>query len=291
MPLRVSKSAYVTSLVVLAVSAIALGAGIKAAGVYLQKLPIYPAGDRKTDKIPGETPSWKSEGPDHREPAEVEEVLGTKNYVTRNYFKKVDPKDPSKGLDHSTHLAVHIAYYTGQIDTVPHVPDRCMVGAGMDQVSGGIMVPLNLSRQGWIEDTTVPAALKGKIFTARTIELGNRIRLPLGLENAKLRVSEFTDSKGVHHFAGFFFIANGTVVSTPEEVRALSFDLMADYAYYCKVQFNSAQVKSPEQLGELASSFLSEMMPEITRCVPDWVEVQKGEYPADNPHKKKNPLP
>ena len=287
MPLRVSKSAYVTSLVVLAVSAIAFGAGIKAAGVYLQKLPIYPAGDRKTDKIPAETPTWISAGPDIREPPEIEEVLGTKNYVSRAYFKKIDPTDKSKGLDHSAHLAVHVAYYTGQIDTVPHVPDRCMVGAGMDMVSSGIMVPLTLSRQGWIEDSTVPNDLKGKIFTARTIELGNRVRLPQGLENVKLRVSEFTDKKGVHNFAGFFFIANGTVVSTPEEVRTLSFDLKADYAYYCKVQFNSSLVKSPEQLGELASSFLSEMMPEIARCVPDWVEVQKGEYPADNPHKKK----
>lgn len=290
MALRVAKPAYLTSLLVFAVCAIALGAGIRAAGVYLQKLPIYPAGDRKTDKIPGETPSWKSEGPDIREKAEVEEVLGTKNYVTRSYFRKVDPTDKSKGLDRSTYLAVHVAYYTGQIDTVPHVPDRCMVGAGRDIVNSGIMVPLNLSRQGWIEDTTVPDELKGRIFSARTIETGNRVRLPQGLENAKLRVSEFVDKRGSHEFAGFFFIANGTVVSTPEEVRTLSFDLKADYAYYCKVQFNSSLVKSPEELGQLASSFLSEMMPEIARCVPDWVEVQKGEYPADNPHRK-TPVP
>ena len=42
-PLRVSRSAYLTTVTVLATSAIGLGAGIRAAGLYLQKLPIYPA--------------------------------------------------------------------------------------------------------------------------------------------------------------------------------------------------------------------------------------------------------
>ena len=121
MPLRVSKSAYVTSLVVLAVSAIAFGAGIKAAGVYLQKLPIYPAGDRKTDKIPAETPTWISAGPDIREPPEIEEVLGTKNYVSRAYFKKIDPRHLHAQGANNMHWAPSLAegddfWVTGKVE-------------------------------------------------------------------------------------------------------------------------------------------------------------------------------
>jgi hypothetical protein len=33
----------------------------------------------------------------------------------------------------------------------------------------------------------------------------------------------------------------------------------------------------------LAGRFLDENFAEIMRCTPDWVEVELGEYPPDNP--------
>jgi len=35
----------------------------------------------------------------------------------------------------------------------------------------------------------------------------------------------------------------------------------------------------------LSSSLIGELLPEISRCVPDWVKVKRGEYPADNPRR------
>jgi len=277
--------------VILGASAVTFGFGLKAAGVYLRKLPIYPADNRPTRKIPAESANWKAVGPDRREKQEVEEVLGTENYLSRAYARKND-----KGVDMSTLLDVHIAYYTGQIDTVPHVPDRCFVGAGMNLVRADILMPLNLNRQTWMEDTTVPANLKGKVFrgltstnSAWTDALGMRVRLPIDLDKVKLRVSEYRDKNDRRIFAGYFFIANGTAVSSAEDVRLKSFDLRADYAYYCKVQFTSTLVTGPEDLARQASEFLGEFAPEIARCVPDWIEVESGRYPADNPRKTANP--
>ena len=39
---------------------------------------------------------------------------------------------------------------------------------------------------------------------------------------------------------------------------------------------------SAEELAQEASSLLGELLPEIMRCVPDWVEVESGRYPANN---------
>ena len=53
--------------------------------------------------------------------AQVEE-LGTDRYLNRTYARD---GHPDNGW-----IALHIAYYTGMIDAVPHIPDRCYEGAG-----------------------------------------------------------------------------------------------------------------------------------------------------------------
>jgi hypothetical protein len=94
---------------------------------------------------------------------------------------------------------------------------------------------------------------------------------------------EFEDPQGRKRFAGYFFIANGGTVSRAEEVRLLAFDLRSSYAYYLKVEFQSEQVESGEELAALAGRFLDENFAEIMRCTPDWVEVEQGEYPPHTP--------
>lgn len=63
-------------------------------------------------------------------------------------------------------------------------------------------------------------------------------------------------------------------------MRLLAFDLRSVYAYYLKIQVTSTSVSSGEELVARAGSLLSELMPEIMRCVPDWVEVEAGRYPG-----------
>ena len=42
---------------------------------------------------------------------------------------------------------------------------------------------------------------------------------------------------------------------------------------------NSATVGSVEELVEQASLLLDDLIGEIMRCVPDWIEVELGHYP------------
>jgi hypothetical protein len=181
------------------------------------------------------------------------------------------------------------------IDTVPHVPERCFVGGGLQQARASQVIELDLAGRSWIADESVPAEFAGRsgtIYTARlsnnpayTDAPGRRVRLPRDVgpgSPLRMRVSEYILPGGdQRYYAGYFFIANGGTAPNANDVRTLAFNLTDDYAYYLKVQVNSGSVGSVEELAELASDLLDDLMGEIMRCVPDWVEVEKGLYPAD----------
>lgn len=282
------RPAYIAALAVLALSSVGMSAAISYFKLYLRKEKIYAEGGRQVAAIPTESESFVRVGPDSRMPPEIEEVLGTPNYVSRVYLEK----NPAAGKERRA-MQFHAAYYTGMVDTVPHVPDRCMVGAGMQLkgVVGDIPLPLDTSR--WTQDEFAPEHLRGRIFKAITGKPPysdipyTRISLPRDPENIKLRVTHFEDESGRPIYAGYFFIANGGVVARAEEVRLLAFDLRSTYSYYLKVEFQSPMVASAEELAELAAKWLDENFAEVMRCVPDWVRVEQGEYPPDNPLKLK----
>ncbi|NJL31259.1 MAG: exosortase-associated EpsI family protein [Phycisphaerales bacterium] len=53
-------------------------------------------------------------------PEEQVQTLGTRHYIRRLYRDKAVPSDQPGSM-----ALLHIAYYTGTPDTVPHVPERC----------------------------------------------------------------------------------------------------------------------------------------------------------------------
>lgn len=278
----------ILALVVLLSAALGMGAAIKAAGIHLRKTPIYPPGNRQLSSIPAETPGWSRFGPDRIESPEIVETLGTSNYVTRAYIRRGDGAAEKPQL-----MEFHAAYYTGMIDTVPHVPERCFVGGGLQQSESSRVIELDLPGATWVADPTVPAelaGLTGAIYTTRlpndpayTDAPGRRVRLPRGVgpdSPLRMRCSEFLLPGGGKLYAGYFFIANGGTVPNANDVRSLAFNLTDDYAYYLKVQINTASVGSFEELAELAASLMDELLGEIMRCVPDWTEVELGNYPV-----------
>lgn len=251
-------------------------------GLHLRKLPIQPASGLTLMSLPEETANWVKVT-ERREPPEVEEQLGTSNYITRVYSRR-NPADPQN----PRYIELHAAYYTGMIDTVPHVPERCFVGGGLQLGSSPRNIPLNLDQSHWVRDPDVPDEL-GPIYRVRTPD-GQRVRLPREPENIRLRVTEYPVSETDNLYAGYFFVANGGHTDSANGVRLLAFQLKDDYAYYLKVQFNSATVDSPEELTELASDLLSELIGDIMLCVPDWIDVQTGRYPEDNPRRGQAPV-
>jgi len=281
---RMLNPAFVLCLLVLFGSAAALPATMRALKIRVIKLPIEA--ELKLDAVPAETDGWKQVNVDKPYSAEIEETLGTRNYINRVYLEK----NPAAGAMPRV-IELHAAYYTGQVDTVPHVPERCMVGAGMSITGGPWRVPLNINRSAWIVDESATSDVRAAmdsgatIYTARLGPMsrapGVRVRMPRRPEDISLLTTRFTDPRaGKSIYAGYFFVANGGIAGSAEAVRQLAFDRRSVYAYYLKVQASSSQVNSQEELGEAASDLLSELLPDLMLCVPDWVAVQRGEYPA-----------
>lgn len=277
--------AFIIAMCVMVVSALAMSAGIKAMGIYLRKLPIHAPGGRELRALPTETEHWIREGADRIEDAETEATLGTTNYVTRLYVLKNPPAGKRVAVE------LHCAYYTGMIDTVPHVPDRCFVGGGYQITQSAAVLPVPLDDSRWTLDNFVPDEFKGKIYKTRLDKYsdkpGSMVRLPANPRDIQMRVGTYQTPSGRPISAGYFFVANGGTTANAEGVRLLAFDLRADYAYYLKIQFNMMGAESSEELLQYAGSILDDLFGEIMRCVPDWVEVEKGTYPPDNPRARK----
>jgi hypothetical protein len=289
--------ALVTTLLVMTTAAIGMESAISRYQINLRKRPIYaepiPGPDGVAApalrNLPRTTRHFEQVGQDRLESAEELETLGTDNYLTRFYAQR------EPGPDGRRHIAeLHAAYYTGMIDTVPHVVERCMTAGGIDIVGATVTLDIPQATGGWLPspDAAPDAAGRSHLYTVRlddeysTAVRGLRVNLPRDLtpeHPLKLRITEFAGPKGPHMFAGYFFIANGGWVATAEHVRDLAFDLQSDYAYYLKVQVGSSDVSSPEELASLAGALLDDLLGEIMTCVPDWQRVQTGKWPPDNP--------
>jgi len=277
--------AFIVCALSLLLGTVGLNAAVKAFKLYLRKLPIEASLPVRV--VPAETESWKRVGNDAELSADVVKTLGTENYLTRVYAEK----NPAEG-ERPRLLELHLAYYTGMVDTVPHIPERCMVGGGFQINTGSAVLPLRLDTSSWRRASGVPAdfpqretvtaaRLRGRFASAN----GKEVILPLDLtladgpgagvnDQVHIRITEFSDPKsGAVVYAGYFFIANGRMTSSAEGVRLLAFNLSDDYAYYLKVQFSSWQVRSAQELADQAGSLLSELLPEIMRTVPDWVSL------------------
>ncbi len=286
----VSAPAFIVSLVVLFGGGAAFRSTVAALKFQLSKLPIEA--ELKLPSLPTQTARWKMVS-ERQEGAEMLETLGTHNYVTRAYVRNEEAGDPAAKV-----LELHAAYYTGMIDTVPHVPDRCLVGAGFTITGTTRSIPLALDLSTW-NATTVPG-FEGTVLsrrsyrtrdaigpdgTERKVIIRPQVRLPQGIEGVALRTTEFATPQGGRKLiAGYFFIANGGIASTAEDVRGLAFDLRASYAYYLKVQF-SGGFDTPEELGAAAADLLEDLLPDLVLCAPDWYAVLAGEYPENNPRR------
>ncbi|HYF15398.1 MAG TPA: exosortase-associated EpsI family protein [Phycisphaerales bacterium] len=277
--------AYVGSVATLVVAALGFGAAIDRYKIFLKKDPVPPP--RLFTAIPAETPAWKQVGSDRRETAEVEAVLGTTNYVSRTYVKK---EAPGARVTPPVVIDFHAAYYTGMIDTVPHVPERCFVGGGM-QLGGKLgEFDLNLPEDSWSPVSFTPSRHGGRVFRMRVPNWsrtapGDYVYLPRNPGEIRLRVMEFAAEDKRPFYSGYFFIANGGWVARSEGVRELAFDLRTKYAYYAKVQFTARGMDSPEAFVAESASLLNDLLPEVLLCLPDWTELERryGETGWDPP--------
>jgi len=229
--------------------------------------------------VPQVSGRWKMiEDQSDKMTKEVVEVLGTTNFISRLYVDAdaypavKSPQDLGRAQVKPGAIArLHVAYYTGNPDTVPHVPDRCYLAGGVgyvgketvtleldpakfiERADGGYMpmVPSNLAMDVLVPDIRIPATL----FTY----------LPEGGSEQENVV--------------YFFMANGKYFASPNEVRELGFDPRDEYAYYCKIEVALVGVSDPAEAQQRVAEYLDQFLPEVLACLPDWRDVRDGRWP------------
>lgn len=258
---------------------------IQYTGVYLSKLDV-PLRHTFTLEFPKLAGDWELLHHDPPLPKDVASELGTKQYFNRYYVNNGDglyadeievvegkrgEYAGGKGQIEPGQLAkVHIAYYTGMLDAVPHVPDKCWVVAGSKMVYRKPHT-LDLYRLDYKPDPE-----HGGLVLAESEGFDKAVRLPGDTFDAI--IFSGADIDGNVTSALYFFLANGQAIASNHEVR-FSFSLNDRYSYYCKVEVMFPGVNDPERIEALAEDLLSDLMPEIMACLPDWTEVKAGTYP------------
>lgn len=199
-------------------------------------------------------------------PPEIEAELKTKEYIQRTYvdtsladerllrrLEKIDELGMEEraalreeiaadvvAKDPFALVTLHVAYYTGGVDTVPHIPERCMVAGGYDPV-GREQADLDLGER------VVPASF------VQFQQSAGKVR-PQTLSVA------------------YFFHVNGQYEwDAITGVRMKLQDLRVKRAYFAKIECMTV-AGEPEQAPAKAAiaRFMSEALPEIERCLPVW---------------------
>jgi hypothetical protein len=273
------RTAFVAGCVTLLVGGVGFRVAMAQLQVFLKKEPV-PLRE-PLDRVPSSLGSWKQVGKDAVFSDALVEELGTRNYLDRTYA--VDG-DPSKGV-----MQVHAAYYTGMIDTVPHIPERCWNAGGMVMRGQPDVRTVAVDRSAWdLERGPVQPGTGIRYPTASVKDPVTRktsvVNLPLG--EVSMTVSVFQDPRNPKFtfLGGYLFIANGALTPSALAVRNLSFKLTDRYAYYCKVQFSARMPGEPDevlpQFDRMTSELMTALLPHLMKCLPDWPSVEGATPPS-----------
>ena len=279
---RSVKTAYWVAIATLAASGVGFYALVSQFNLYLSKEPVPLR--KPLDSIPTRLGRWERIGADTMFTDILIEELGTRSYLDRTYA--IDGK-PSAGYIH-----VHVAYYTGTIDAVPHIPERCWAVSGLELTRNSSGTALPIDRAKW---RPLAADATSRYFVADLIDPVTAeiesVTMPVGdLVATTIEFQSPTDPQ-MRQVGGYFFIANGRIESTSYGVRKAAFNLNDRYAYYCKIQLTKSGKVSTEDGSLLepfvldAAELLSGLVPEVMKCLPDWPSWEKfngqaGETPS-----------
>ncbi len=268
---RSVKPAFIAAVATLLVCGIGFRFAVRQAQAFLAKAPVELR--NPLTAIPKRLSTWEAGGQDKTLTVEMEQELGTRQYLDRVYVRTVGRQ--------SQKVMVHIAYYTGLIDAVPHVPDRCLAAGGWVIVGLPRNLPLPLDRTGWVADAEHTNRGTGEQYPLLTYAhhvTGDDITVRMPVGEFKLRTSEFLGGEQLDQriIAGYFFIANGRTTPWPEGVRKFAFDLSTEYAYYAKIQFTmvAGADATLEEFVATVADLADEILPDLMWCLPDWAEVE-----------------
>jgi hypothetical protein len=269
---------FVVMFLLLGISAVSLNFVVKYLKLHFRKqaVALRVALDAP-DGIPATMGNWVLVTKDPPLSPDTEHVLGTNQYINRTYIDRraIEPamldqmKDMSDqeranviGQIEMNHpeavINLGITYYTGLVDTVAHIPDRCYLADGFE-----------VTHYQTRENQKFGAYANGR---ERTVSF---------------RYLNFEDQTGqgrVSRNVAYLFHVNGHYASSPIDVRNSLANLMEPYGYYSKVELMtvspSRQMLSsddPNVLQEKSltsmQDFLTSLLPQVERCLPDWDQL------------------
>ena len=182
--------------------------------------------------------------------AAVVDALGTTEYIDW-ILEDTSHTNRSSPLRYAR---LHVTYYTGQPDAVPHTPDVCMVGAGYEIVrSGNTAVRVSTLAGSPEVPVRMVTFVKSAIFGAD--------ELPIV----------------------YTFHCNGKFAATRERVRTAVNNPLDEYAYYSKIEvgfgWNMARPHFPSQDEALAATakLFSYVLPLLLENHwPDWKALKNA---------------
>jgi hypothetical protein len=273
------ETSFVGVAVVLAVAALSMAIIIQSLTLRFRKEPLslsVASLDDPKQGIPERVGNWVQVSKDEPLDHNTIEVLGTKEFVFRDYvdshlftpeqldaFNGKPTNERLQLLDHLQQehpegvVRLAVTYYTGLVDTVPHIPEKCYVADGF-QTEGSVAID---ATAGNYPDGT-----------------------PRALQYSYLHFQDTTGMGRVDRDVAYLFHVNGRYVSNNIAVRDELADLRKKYGYFAKVELmttgrqslnmpqaerDAAQAKSKAAFNDL----LTAVLPEVERCLPDWKRV------------------
>jgi len=255
---------FLVVFIVLLVAAVSLNASVEFLQLHFQKRPV----DLRAEliKLPSQLGPWAQVSKDEPLPVDEGHMLGTDKYVFRCY---VDSRQISReklarfeGKDFEQRrqlisqlqnenpkavLSFAVTYYTGMVDTVAHIPDRCYIADGF--------VPSSYQTVTW------------SAFDGRSGR--NEHKLDARLINFE---DQTAARMSVPRSVAYFFHCNGQYESDPIDVRKRLGNLFEPFGYYAKIEM-MMQSHDGDAAGKVMDDFLSYALPEVEKCLPDWKTV------------------
>jgi Protein of unknown function (DUF3485) len=134
-----------------------------------------------------------------------------------------------------------VTYYTGLVDTVAHIPDRCYIADGFE--------PTDYDFPTWQRsDGGAP--------------------LPV-------RFINFQDQSGagrINRSVAYFFQVNGRYTSDSLEVRRSLANLFEKYGYYAKVELMTLD-PDHDRSARTMTNFLGSSLAQVEKLLPDWQKI------------------
>lgn len=283
--------AFLVTFLILLVGAVTLNAATSALRLHFRKQAVPLAKDIKT--LPKQMGPWVQVSLDMPLSPDIQEVLGTDKYIFRDYvdsrvvppdmvrqFEGKDPEERRRLLGrvqgqwpHAV-LILSVTYYTGMVDTVAHIPDRCFVADGyrptVYQTPRWKIPTCPVDADGWTLDKD------GR----RPQDAGNTgvyedAGLPVRFINFE---DQDTRMQKLARNVTYFFQVNGRWESDPIGVRSKLQNLFERHGYYAKVELMT-MLADTNRSAAVKQDFLSSALPELEKCLPDWGKVTTGSWP------------